>query len=177
MKLSTYDRFNALAHAITERDNEREMQNLKSNIDRTKAFAEALNRATADYVLTGIGKIPESPAYSWVGWVRWDQRTYFQWDCYFAGLARDLKRPFVYATDHALIVQRRRYTEPLIGSFLLTATKMKHRWDSIGAGVSYRHTSDRWYFHFYGDVAQELRKRWLEDCKTNPEYRRALRLI
>lgn len=176
MELKTFHHFNRLAHEITERERSESMQQVAEQADRQREFAGVLQQATADYVLTGIGRRPQS-SYGAVWWMRWDQRSYFQWDYYFAGLAKDLKRPFVYTYDnHGLIVQRRRYTEPLIGSFLLTALERKDRWSHYAHdAVTYRRTTDRWYFYFDG-IATKLLEHWLDECRTNPEYRRALRL-
>lgn len=172
MELRTFHHFNRLAHGIVAKDTARATTQIARAAQRAEEFFKALNQATADYVLTGIGCASEN---NYPYWVRWDQRSYFQWDRYFAGLAKDLKRPFVFVGyNNHLIVQRRKYTEPLIGAFLLTATERKNRWEHH-SGVSYRRTCDRWYFNFQGET-QVLLKHWLEECKTNPEYRRALRL-
>lgn len=175
MQLNTFHHFNRLAHEITERERSDMMKQIANQAERQKEFAGLLQQATADYVLTGIGRAPGKGYPSW--WVRWNQRSYFQWACYFAGVARDLKRPFVYTWgDCSLIVQRRKYTEPLIGAFLLTAVEKDSRYACYAPdAVTYRRTSDRWYFHFNG-ITTKLLKHWLEECRTNPEYRRALRL-
>lgn len=177
MTLKTFHHINRLAHEITETERVDAMRQLDNQAKRQKEFAGALQQATADYVLTGIGKIPDA-ANCWVGWVRWGDRRRFQWDCYFAELARDLKRPFVYVEPQwgTLIIQRRKYTEPLIGMFMLTAAEEgPHCGRRTPNTVSYRRTSDRWYFYFTG-ITTKLLEAWLDECRTNPEFRRALKL-
>lgn len=132
---------------------------------------------TADYVQTGIAKEPNWSVAGWSRWVEFGDRGKFCWRNYFQELAREMKRPFVWVDVHRayLRIQRRRYTEVLSGAFMLTAEKIPQL-GSREHPICYNDVSD-YRSIWFNDQTRPLLEHWIEDCKTNPEFRKALKLI
>lgn len=175
--LATFTAANDLAHSITERELKSARERLDDVTERNQLFSKALNEATTNYILTGFARIPEDGRY-WNGWLKEGHRTYFRWDHYFRKLAKDLGRPFVFLPSaSALVVSRRKYTEPLIAQFLLIQQEGAGRWSHPDekTPVMYRKTNDRWYYRFHETMAPVI-EAWLVECRTNPEFRKALKL-
>lgn len=103
---------------------EEQLAAMKAEVERVttryESFCRDLDRVTEHYMVAGIGIRPNIQG-SWLDLE--DKRHTFSWAKYFATLAKELKRPFVYVEHfqnhdvkyhHAeLTVTKRRYTEAL----------------------------------------------------------------
>lgn len=130
-------------------------------------------------------------------WGRREDDTYwphFNRRRFMRAIAKENKRPFITAirtfypnyvagqgVDRSdmrfmgrIVIPRRKYLAPVVSSLLLAAEKgiSRHNRD---VPVSVQGTSVA-TFAFHGDEGREHFENWLVQCRTNPEFRKALRL-
>lgn len=182
--LKTYTQIQEIAtgetQAVIDDANTRMCNAAKRHADATRI----ITAATMQFLTTGVAQIPEQAPYD-IWWIRWGQRSRFQWYGYFRQLARDAKRPFVSLDGYArtLTISKRKYLEPVLGPFLLAGREFNRArwWDTRWPAepvppVTWRQNTVNWTFDFWGDPGEQLKQSWLEQCRTNPAFRRALRL-
>jgi len=149
--------------------------------DTRDQHIRALTQAFTAYALTGVGRRPDDYIY-----IKEGQRGRFAWHRYFANLAREMRRPYVWFNqygDHAqLHIAKRKYCAPLMSSLWLVGHKadvnyhshyMRHR---EGPGVFYGDVGDRTEFWFNGADALALAEAHVATFHVDPDKRRALRL-
>ena len=118
---------------------------------------------------------------------------------YVRQIVRELKRPFIHVTSThyreyahkipyddrdwawrgTISFPRQRRTRPLASALLLIAAERPHRWgrSSPAAAVNFYAMLRCWSFHFHGEEGKQQLDNWLHQCKTNPEFRKALGLL
>jgi hypothetical protein len=94
-------------------------------------------------------------------------------------VAKDLNRPIVIAyrsfwgagTDNTRVtIKKLKRHIPLVAEFFLT--------EGSYHGPVYLHKDQtNWYLKFSGEQGRKLYEHWYEQCRTNPEYRKALKII
>lgn len=96
---------------------------------------------------------------------------------YIRVLSKELKRPFVFADvkpkEVILHIPRRKYTEPLFASFLL-APQFDYR-KSDKMPVCYRSKPSLVQVFFKGNDGKQLFDAFIERCRTEEDYKKALR--
>lgn len=130
-------------------------------------------------------------------WSRREDATYwphFNRRRFMRAIAKENKRPFITAirtfyphyvagqgVDRSdlrfmgrIVIPKRKYLAPVVSALLLVAEKGVRRWDRE-IPVSVNGTSVA-AFRFYGDEGREHFENWLLQCRTNPEFRKAMRL-
>lgn len=99
---------------------------------------------------------------------------------YLRVVAKELKRPFVVATNRGtsimLELPKRKRLEPCYAGFLLAPCANDMGRDSLmAAPIYYRPRKTILYVFFQGDAGRVMFNTFLERCRTDPEYRKALR--
>jgi hypothetical protein len=172
-----YERLIARAGEITTRNVAQATDRVESANNAHSTFVQTLTRATHEYLDTGIAKYPDHEGY--VGWVRWGYRSSFNFFSYFKQLAKEHSRPFVWVQHNTIRIERRRYTEPLMGMFLLDGYRLGVRSRSPTVDehtITYWANTTYWQVYLRGETAAARKEMWLNMCKTEPLMRRALRL-
>jgi hypothetical protein len=173
-----YERLIARAGEITTRNVARATDQAENANNAHSTFVQTLTRATHEYLDTGIAKYPDHEGY--VGWVRWGDRSHFNFFSYFKQLAKEHSRPFVWVTHNSttIRIERRKYTEPLVASFLLDGYRL-----GVGSSrpphecpITYWANPTYWQVNLHDETATARMEMWLNMCRTEPLMRRALRL-
>ena len=162
----------------------------QASIERAnQQHREELNHltiATLDYLRTGVAELSKYNQHISVQMhgTGWGQRG-FSWKQYFRALAAEHKRPFVFTSvgwvyhgygekptihsGHYITMPKRRYLSPLMGLFNLVKGDMD--------GVKVEHNTQDTTVTLTGDQATVMYRQWLEMVTTEPECRKALRLL
>lgn len=98
---------------------------------------------------------------------------------YLRAVAKELKRPFVVATDRCtsivLTFPKRKRLEPCYASFLLAPHANDIDRDSLAAApIYYRSSRTILYVTFQGDEGRKMFNAFIERCRADPEYKKAL---
>lgn len=150
---------------------ERWRNDIKRVEDKANADTNALYDAAAEYIVTGIA-VPQRGSL-WVNAeihsIGWGHRG-FNWSSFFRQLAREMERPYVYASAGGVRLPNRRYCDPLLAMWTLT---------DKGVVRIHRYTT----YTTVGPTTWEQRHKfaglvegWKRACATEPKMRAALRL-
>jgi hypothetical protein len=172
-----YERLIARAGEITTRNVAQATDRVESANNAHSTFVQTLTRATHEYLETGIASYPDYNK-GHTGWVRWGDRSYFNFFSYFKQLAKEHSRPFVWVHHNTIRIERRRYTEPLMGPFLLDGERLPDTYTGRlhQHPATYIANATYWQVYLNGETAAARMEMWLAMCKTEPLMRRALRL-
>lgn len=178
--LHTPNAINEIAAVAAKTELDRQLSVIKEVTDNHQAFVQLLNEVTQSFLDTGVGRLPDNNWY-WCGFregTRWD------WSHYISRLAKDMERPFVFCYGATLSIEKKAYTRPLYAHLLLIAADGGHTqlydWQTKNAArqkdVSFTQTGGRIIFEFNTEQGRKLLAHWLEQTKTDPDFRKALRL-
>lgn len=154
--------------------------------------SDTIREATEHFLITGIAFVRE-PVMSNLTW--WDRHREY---CKQPGmiregtvrrflrmLAKEQKRPFVYAhtggwrdaSELLLIIPKKAFLRPVIFSLLISSRETNRRSARL-PNIPLSHYSDttNWYFLFRGETGRRLFDAWYEQCRTDPAFRKALKL-
>lgn len=100
-------------------------------------------------------------------------------------LAKEQKRPFVYAhtggwcdaSELFLTILKKAFLRPVIFSLLIGSQEADLQ-TARTTNLPLSHYTDmtNWYFFFRGETGRRLFDAWYEQCRTDPAFRKALKL-
>lgn len=154
--------------------------------------SDTIREATEHFLVTGIAFVRE-PVMSDLTWQDKCREYHKQPGMTREGLvrrflrmvAKEQKRPFVYAhtggwrdaSKLSLTIPRRAFLHPIIFSLLIGSRETSPRSARMN-NIPLSHYSDKsnWYFFFSGEAGRRLFDAWYEQCRTDPAFRKALKL-
>lgn len=100
---------------------------------------------------------------------------------YLRAISKEIKRPFVYATiktkSVCLVLPKQKRLEPLYVNFLLAPSAVGLGRSSVEKlPICYYPYKTKLDVTFQGDAGKVMFNTFLERCRTDPEYRKALRI-
>lgn len=162
-----------------EEELNRQLSVVKEVTDNHQDFIRILNEVTTAFLECGVGRMPAGN-WSWCGFregTRWD------WSHYISKLAKEAKRPYVFSVGNSLTIEKKKaYTRPLYAHLLLIAADegTKYDWQTRVTArqqdVSLAQNGSRLTFNFNTTTGETILQHWLEQTKSDPEFRKALRL-
>ncbi len=100
-------------------------------------------------------------------------------------VAKEQKRPFVYAhtggwrdaSELFLMIPKKAFLHPIISSLLIGSRETSPQ-SARMTDIPLSHYTDmtNWYFFFRGETGRRLFDAWYEQCRTDPVFRKALKL-
>jgi hypothetical protein len=168
--------FSELAAACAADEIKRQTSVINEVIENHANFARLLDQIAGEFERTGIGR---SPSENWY-WCGFREASRWDWSAYINRLAKQLKRPYVYAGryGHELTIEKKAYTRPLYAHLLLIAVEKPEYgdWDAVrDKPVYYVQNGSRIAFHFQTE-GEHLLTDWFKQAECDPEFRKALRL-
>lgn len=158
---------------------ERQLSVIKDVAENHQAFVRILNEVTRSFLECGVGRMPTAGWY-WCGFregTRWD------WQAYINKLAKEAKRPYVFSVNASLTIEKKAYTRALYSHLLLIAADEgvgRYDWQAKLAArekdVSFSQNGSRLTFNFHTEKGMAILRHWLDQTKSDPEFRKALRL-
>ena len=148
---------------------------------------KVINDAVESFVETGVARIQDLD-YSHLDNCNWTEKSKFwrqnrrvvashhQVRSFVKRIAKDMKRPIITAEldgwQGAKVVVKIRYlrrSDVVVAPFHLLS-------EDSTSPVRIRHDTKNWYVHFHGPKGRELFEKWFEQCRTDPAFRKAMKL-